>query len=71
MGRALNKEYMGFKQRGVFKLVPLQKGMKLMGMTTRWEYKITNAVFDKCPSPKGTRGETADGDSIAAGCENV
>ena len=44
---ALNKEYMGFKQRGVFKLVPIQKGMKLMGMTTRWEYKITNGVFDK------------------------
>ena len=32
---ALNKEYMGFKQRGVFKLVPLQKEVKLMGMTTR------------------------------------
>ncbi len=44
---ALNKEYMGFKQRSVFKLVPTQKGMKLMGMTTRWEYKITNGVLDK------------------------
>jgi hypothetical protein len=44
---ALNKEYMGFEQRGVFKLVPIQKGMKLTGMTTRWEYKITNGVFDK------------------------
>jgi hypothetical protein len=30
-----------------YKLVPLQKGIKLMGMTTRWEYKITNSVFDK------------------------
>jgi len=28
-------------------LVPLQKGMKLMGMTTRWEYKVTNGVFEK------------------------
>ena len=34
---ALNKEYVGFKQRGVFELVPLKKGIKLMGMTTRWE----------------------------------
>ena len=44
---ALDKEYMGFKHRGVFELVPLQKGMKLMGMTTRWEYKVTNGVFEK------------------------
>jgi hypothetical protein len=44
---ALDKEYMGFKQRGVFELVPLQKGTKLMGMTTRWEYKVTNGTFEK------------------------
>ena len=44
---ALNKEYMGFKQRGVFELVPLKKGIKLMGMTTRWEYKVTNGTFEK------------------------
>ena len=36
---ALNKEYMGFKQRGVFELVRLEKGMKLMGMTTRFDCK--------------------------------
>ena len=44
---ALNKEYMGFKQRGVFELVRLEKGMKLMGMTTRFDYKITNGEFEK------------------------
>ena len=44
---ALDKEYMGFKHRGVFELVPFQKGMKLMGMTTRWEYKVTNGTFEK------------------------
>jgi hypothetical protein len=38
---------MGFKQLGMFKLVPIQKEMKLVGMTTRREYKITNCVFDK------------------------
>jgi hypothetical protein len=32
---ALNKECMGFKQHGVFTLVPLQKRIKRMGMTTR------------------------------------
>ncbi len=44
---ALNKEYMGFKQHYVFRLVLLQKGMKLMGMTTRREYTITKVVLDK------------------------
>ena len=46
---ALNKEpeYMGFKQRWVFEFVPLKKGIKLMGMTTRWEYKVTNGTFEK------------------------
>jgi hypothetical protein len=38
---------MGFKQRGVFELVRLEKGMKLMGMTTRFDYKITNGEFEK------------------------
>ncbi len=37
----------GLQQRSVSKLVPLQKGMKLMGMTTRWEYKIIKGMFDK------------------------
>jgi hypothetical protein len=31
----------------VFELVPLEKGMKLMGMTTRFDYKITNGEFEK------------------------
>jgi hypothetical protein len=44
---ALNKEYMGFKQRGVFELVRLEEGMKLMGMTTGFDYKITNGEFEK------------------------
>ena len=44
---ALDKEYMGVKHRGGFELVPFQKGMKLMRMTTRWEYKVTNGTFEK------------------------
>ncbi len=35
-----NKEYMGLKQRNVFELVWIEKGMKLMGITTRNEYKV-------------------------------
>ncbi len=27
--------------------VPLKKGIKLMGMTTRWEYNVTNGTFEK------------------------
>ncbi len=41
------KECMGFKKQGVFEMVRIEKGMKLIGMTPRMEYKITNGVFDK------------------------
>jgi hypothetical protein len=44
---AYDKEYMGIKQRGVFETVRMEKGMKIMGMTTRTEYKVTNGVFGK------------------------
>ncbi len=37
-----NKEFMGLKQRNVFEVVRIEKGMKLMGMTTRNEYKVVN-----------------------------
>ena len=44
---AFMKEYMGFKNRGVFEMVRYEKGMALMGMTTRMDYKVTNGVFEK------------------------
>ena len=44
---AYDKEFMGIKQRGVFETVQMEKGMKIMGMTTRTEYKVTNGVFSK------------------------
>ncbi len=47
MGKGSQQGIYGFKQHSVFKLVPLQKGKKLMGMAIWWEYKITNCVFDK------------------------
>ena len=36
---AYDKEYMGIKQRGAFETVRMEKGMEIMGMTTRTEYK--------------------------------
>ena len=44
---AYDKEYMGIKQRRVFEVVRIEKGMKLMGMTTRNEYKVVNGEFQK------------------------
>jgi hypothetical protein len=44
---AYNKEYMGLKQRNVFEVVQIEKGVKLMGMTTRNEYKVVNGEFSK------------------------
>jgi hypothetical protein len=46
---AYNKEYMGLKQleRNVFEVVRVEKGMKLMGKTTRNEYKVVNSEFSK------------------------
>ncbi len=40
MGRGIR--YMDLKQRYVFEMVRIEKGMKLMGMTTRNEYKVVN-----------------------------
>jgi hypothetical protein len=45
---AYTKEYMGLKwQMNVFKVVWIEKGMKLMGMTRHNKYKVVNSVFSK------------------------
>ncbi len=44
---AYNKDYMGIKQRSVFKTVLMKKWMKLMGMATCMEYEVSNCVFSK------------------------
>ncbi len=41
---------MGLKQRNVFEVVLIEKGVKLMGRTTRNEYKVVNCEFSKCKS---------------------
>ncbi len=38
---------MGIEQRDVFETVQMEKGMKIMGMTTCMECKVTNGVFCK------------------------
>ncbi len=35
-----NKEYMGIKQHCILETAQMEKGMKLIGMTTRTEYKV-------------------------------
>ncbi len=38
---------MGHKQSNVFKVVQIEKGVNLMSMTTRNEYKVVNGEFSK------------------------
>jgi hypothetical protein len=45
--KAYQQEYQGFKDRNVLKVVELPQGAKVLGTTTRLEYKINNGVFEK------------------------
>ncbi len=40
-------EYLGFKERQVIATVPLPKGTKVLGMTTRLDYRVDNCVLSK------------------------
>ncbi len=44
---AFDKECKGTKQCCVFGTVRMEKGMKIMGMMTHTEYKVTNGGFGK------------------------
>jgi hypothetical protein len=54
---ANDKEYMGIAQFDVFKTVRMEKGMKIMGMTMRTEYKVTSRVFSKFKVRLCVRGD--------------
>jgi hypothetical protein len=41
------KEFRGFKDRKVLAVVKLPAGAKVLGTTTRLEYKINNGVLEK------------------------
>ena len=49
---AYNSEYLGFKQREVFKLVKPAPGVRIHDTLTRLEYKKDNVEFLKCKLAK-------------------
>ena len=55
--KAYQKEYQGFKDRNVLKVVELPQGAKVLGTTTRLEYKINNGVFEKYKVLMCVRGD--------------
>ncbi len=64
LAEAYEKVYMGIKQRGVFETVQIEKGIKIMGMTTRTEYKVTNGVICKRKVTMRQRGPAGGGAAI-------
>ncbi len=44
---AYDSEYQGFVEHGTLKLVRPEPGAKIIGTTTRTEYKVINGVFKK------------------------
>ena len=44
---AYDSEYQGFLKHGALQLVWPEQGAKVIGTTTRTEYKVTNGVFKK------------------------
>jgi hypothetical protein len=54
---AFNKEYVGFQERKVFKVVRPQPGVKILGTPTRTEYKEDNGKFVKYKVRLVVRGD--------------
>ena len=54
---AYQKEYLGFKERGVFATVVPPKGAKILGTTTRLDYKIDNGLLTKRKVRMCVRGD--------------
>ncbi len=54
---AYQKEYLGFKERGVFATVVPPKGAKILGTTTRLDYKIDDGVLTKRKVRMCVRGD--------------
>ena len=54
---AYNSEYIGFKERGVFKVVKPEPGVKILDTLTILEYKEDNREFIKCKARLCARGD--------------
>ncbi len=54
---AYNAEYIGFKERGVFKVVKPEPGVKILDTLTRLECKEDNGEFIKCKARLCARGD--------------
>ena len=54
---AHQKEYRDFKDRNAFAIVPLPKGARALGTTTRRDYKVVNGVFSKRKVRMCVRGD--------------
>jgi hypothetical protein len=54
---AHQKEYQGFKDKNAFAIVPLPKGARAMGTTTRRDYKVVNGVLSKRKVRMCVRGD--------------
>jgi hypothetical protein len=54
---AYNSEYVGFKEREVFKVVKPEPGVKILDTLTRLEYKEDNGEFIKCKARLCARGD--------------
>ena len=47
LAKAYNSKHQGFLEHGTLKIVLLKQGDKILGATTRTEYKVINGVFKK------------------------
>ncbi len=53
---AMNKEYLGFKDIKALAIIKTPKGARILGILTRWEYKVENGKLVKYKVRMTVRG---------------